>query len=719
MAVRSVPAAACVLYDSGAEGWPLEGGWDQYDIPALQLQIDHEDESAYGQPVKAWSYDASFRQAPYSPAGNYEPSIMVIKELNVVCPAPRPVLQDMPNPLSTSWNFFGGSWERVNTIRPPIKARLVQRSSSPNTVWRAESFGFLPKNPNLCFTIQRLDNHPAHDTSTYPGYVQIIISDQWALRFSESHTAGVWAKVAGSWQQQKHLAWTARGQELLIYFMVKRGAVVISVNEGQKWETFRGAVAIDVAQGILSVEGAGCQMAFGHHQLAGDNCWYETYDIPVLEEHFGTPTFTYAGFLGGGTSIIASELASTPGSFKYHVDLKVSHFFVANFQWDFYNFPEIYATQWSWPTILAAPIGSSVDLASIGVLEEIDVHESTENNQNGYGGLGPRQGHIKLMWDPVTAFTGSYGMRLVTISLGYMMSDGTFDLVSRCAMYVVEPSPESRSGEWDSHLEFEMTDVWVRATTTKVDEGWAPMDGLSCTQARNYILLKMGLPTSRGAWYSTGLVLPAGPVDRPRWWAKPGMSAAELFHAIDVYEGTETFTDSLGNFGSQPMQFVNGSLNYTFNGDPGAGFEDFRVKSLKYTASHRDSKTAVLVEGKDLRNQRFWATSIDYNLERVPATGGFIGHRRWERLENQPIVSLAQAVALANQRRSLLSEVPQVLEAVVPGLHTIYRDNRIAFNNCTAEGVDPTNRFRVEALDFKWRPIRRDCETVIRARRFI
>ena len=697
------PAAEVLLYDYGAEGYPIEAGFDLYDIPGRRLLVQQDGDSGYGKSKKSWSYEPSYRTVLGSP-GDKEPSIMVVPEINTIIPSPRFIEYDT---LTTAFNFFGGDWENIRTLRPPRAKRLIQRTARADTVWRSESQSFLPDDPLLTFTFQRLDQHHATDINSYPGYAQVVISDRWAFRFSESWTAGIWVKVGEEWLQARRNSISGRGQEVRVTMAVVRGCLCVNYG-GQKWEVLKGVDPVIIPDGQLVVEGAGAQVAFGLHQTVMDNCSFETFDLPILEEHFSTPLATVSGYEPLGTSFDIYDIASPPATFRYKVVLRPDPIPVAGFPFDFYRFPELYAVLWQWPTTLHVPVGSSVSLtAGPSALTEIDLTEQAEISQ--------RSGRLTVLWDPTTAFSGVYGERLVSIQLGYYYNDGTFVFQPRCLMYVKQPETQNREEDWDSEVSLDLADLYTRAVNTIVDEGWMPLDGLSCIEARNYILLKMGLPLSRGTWLNTGAFLPAGPPDNPKWWPKAGTKVDDLFKAIDLWENTETFVAADGQWASRVKFYVDTLTSFIYDGNPAD--KTLRIKDIRYPADHREVRTAVLVQSKDDRDGSFWATAINYNLERNPATDGFIGYRRWDRYDDQPVITLAQAILVANQRLAQIRDVPQRPELTVPGNHLIYRGTKIQVANVAQGGFTGFEEFRVEALSHKWRPTLSDTETEISSRR--
>lgn len=701
-AQRVRPAARATLYDQGSEGWALEPGFHFYDIPAHRLVLGDE---LFHRARKVWAYEPSYRADAF---GNYVPSIESIRDISVVCPRPRMVEQDTP---TGRYNFFGGSWANNTILEPPRTSRLVQYSSAKNTVYRAESTYFLPQNPNVAFTVQRLQAKYDNNNTSYPAKVEVTIADQWSIRFSNGDDAGIWRKVGGQWKQLKHVELAAKKEEYTVWFIVRRGAVCISFNNGKTWEVGVDTAPITVTSGQLVIEGVSCQISFGFHQLAFDTCYYDSYEVPVLETHLGTPQrdLTYT-LIPSGCTITCSFLSSSAGTVKYRLTLAPEDFIVANVDFNMYRVPEVYGVLIYWETIFHAPVGSSVDLVSLGVVDEIDVHEETDPTQ--------RSGRIKIMWDPSTAFTGTYGFRVVDIDLGWLMDDGSYVYEDTAGFYIIRPNPKADGDSHQADIEFELVDMYFRATTTKVDEGWKPLDGLTPAEARNYVLGKMGLPPSRGDWYVSGAPnLPNGLPDEPIWWPKPGQTAADIFEALDFFEWTETYVRDDLTWSSRPKRYTDNAVSFTFDGvgaDPTR-----RIEKINNFNEYRELKTAYIVSGKDERDGSFWATSINYNIERDPALTGFVGWRIWERQDNKKLLSVADALVAANKLRTLQQVVPELPEIQVPGEPTVKRGKRCKCTNVTMAGGANTNEYRIEEIEHQWRPSRTETKSNLKLRRVL
>ncbi|MFN3652602.1 MAG: hypothetical protein ACK47B_23745 [Armatimonadota bacterium] len=703
MSDRCLPAARVLLWPAGAEGYAIEDGFDLVDVPAKRLQVER-DAGGYGRAYKEWSYACSYREDPAHP-GDFEPALMVLPEISCVCPRPRTEEQDT---FLARWNTFGGAWEQWRPLEPPRKLRLCQTAVTADEVWRAEYSTPIPANPNLAFTIGRTQLPHDHDAETVPAYVEVILSDAWSLRFSDTRSAGIWTRASGRWEQVKHLSISAKGREVMVWVMIRRGAFCVSIDQGERWEVIRGETAISIPAGTLSVEGAACQMAFGLHQLTLDNSWYQTFPLPILEARMAAPEVDLSDvLLPDGTDVRIAEVPCPPATCAYRVYLSVSSSLdLLGHTW--YDAPEVYGTRISWPTTLRPGAGSPVDLATLGYVTAIDLNEDEEVSQ--------RHGEISLLWEPDEAFSGVYGWRLVEIELGYLLADGTFDLHDRAVMYVVQPEPGATE-DWDADVKLELVDLYQRAAEVTADEGWRALDGMSTYAARHYLLRRMGLPPSRGAFLANGRVLPAGPPEERRWRPSPGMSVAEIYAALDLIDETETFVDATGIWSQRAARYTDGFVSFNFDGqgaDP-----DLRIKSIRYRAEHRSQKTAVVCSGRDGRGGSFWATSFNYFLERLPGWPGFVGFRRWERLDNQPLVSLEQAVLIAAWRRSLLDDVPLHAELVVPGTPDLYRGQVLRCQHVEQAGLVGTEWLRAEALGHRWRPTKAETVTEIRARRVL
>lgn len=705
MANRVVPAAQCALFDPGAEGWAIENGYDLYDIPSERVS---RAESLFGQKLKEWEYDVSYR-ALDNDGAYYEPSITAMSEINAVVPRMRVVYQDTP---TSRYTFFGGVWENIAPLDPPRRDRLVQSSAAPNTVWRAQATWWTPEDPNLAFTVQRLAAQHTNDDSSYPAKVQIVIGD-WTIRFSSGDDAGIWRRIAGRWQQVIQLSLSGLDKEVDVWVTVRRGCVCFSFDRGKKWEVAHDTVPLTIPEGTLvSFEGVSCKASFGHHQLTADVCYYETFDLPVLEEHMGSPLRDLSQvLLPAGTDVTLTFLSAAPLSVRYRITLTPKSFAWSNVDFDLCRVPEVYGVMVYWPTILAGSTGSSVDINTLGVLQDIEIQEEVSLNY--------RTGSITLDRDPTVALTGDYGFRLLDIDLGWAMDDGTFDLVDRGLFYVILPEPSSE-GEWDARLQLQLIDTFYRATTTIVDEGWRPLDGMTALAARNYILLKMGLnPTARADWWDADIVLPDGLPDYPRWWPEPGMTAADLFAALDVFEDVETFVGADGTWTSLPTLYTSIDVDFALDGDPAAD-ATLRVKKASLRAEHQSVRTAIFLTGQDLRGGKVYATAINYDAERDPTVPGFVGWRIWERHENVQVVTLEDAMRVALQRLTLLSTTPYSLEATVEGDPRLFRTQRISVANATNIGVGVTNEFRVDGLTSRWVAGQSNrTEQTIRGRRIV
>ncbi len=700
MPTRTVPAADAILYDAGAEGYAIENGFDHYDIPSKQIEQDAV--TLFGQRLKPWAYQTSFRLND----GYWEPAVECFKEIDVIAPRMRMVQKDT---LLSRYNRFGGKFEEALPLEPPRFKRLHQVSVAKNTIVRAESVYFPPQNAPIAFTIQRLPSKHDNDETTYPAKVQVVICDTWAIRFSNGQDAGIYRYTAGQWRQEKHLDLSAKDREIVVWMVVRAGCVCFSFDQGRKWEIARDDAPLNVPTGQVVIESVSCSYAFGFHQLAADTCYYDTVEIPALENHIGTPYYDLSQtYQPASTAVSVSFLPSPPGTFKYRVTMKVNSFINVSLGWNFYVVPEVYGVLVGWNAVLAPPVGSSVNLVSVGVTTGIEISEERDITQ--------RTGTINLLWDSQTPFTGSYGWRLLDINLGWGLDNGTWDIQDRCLMYIIQPEPTANS-DFQTDIVFQLVDTYIRAVKTKVDEGWAPLDGLTCVQARNYVLLKCGLPPTRASWLNTGRSLPSGLPNKPKWWPKIGMTAAEVYEAIDIFEGTETFVAADGTWTSRPYRFTNASVDFTFDGD--ATDPTLRIEEFKNRSEHREVVTAIKVEGEDLRSAPFWMTYFDYNLERNTAYGGFVGFRIWDFIDNIKITSLADALLVLAQVRAAKQAIPILPEVRVPGRPDIYRGYRIKLNSSEMVGGIDANEYRVEALVHRWRPGKRNTKTEIKARKIV
>lgn len=700
MPERVVGAASIKLYDQGAEGYPIENGFDLYDIPAPKIWHETEYSSSNRKP---WLYDVS----SYTPFTGYrKPSVMALEELSVACPAPTMVQYDLE---TADFNFFGGEWEELAPLQPPRKTRVVQYSVEENVVVRAESLAILPANSNISFSIERLGSHVENDETNYPSKVQVVLGDKYQVRFSDGEDAGIWIKRAGLWVHEHPIGLTGKGDEIFVWVIVRRGVVLFSFDFGKEWQPVYGTDAdLTIPAGQIIAEGVSCQFSIGLQQLYFPTCWYDTYELPVLENHLGSPyvnlTQSYKPLL---TNISLAFLSSNPGTVRYRVTFDSYEKIVSNLPFNLYDVPELYATMIGWPTILFPAAGSYVDLTTLGVIKSIEISEDEEISQ--------RSGSLALDADSMASFSGNYGRRLIDVDLGYILDDGTNTLTNRCMMYALEVTPQANN-DFQSEIQFDLVDLYIRAHETKVDGGWKPLDGMSPSDARDYVLYKMGWPTSRRSWYSSSAAnLPNGLPDNPLWWPPEGITAADIFAALDLWEGTETFVANDGTLSTRLFHYYSGSTDFTFQG-LGVS-KDLRVIKASLRANHRDAKTAIIVASSDYRHGNVWATYIDYALERSPATSGFIGYRIWEKYDETGVATLAQAAYLLDMIRSTLVTIPYDLEEEVPGCPNIYRGNVIANSDTTMIGVSSLNQFRVAALSFNWGHSLGECRTTIRARR--
>lgn len=698
--VRATPAASCLLYTPGSEGYAIEQGFDIYDVPAHRLPRERD----YRSGLQAWSYTPSIRAVPGRP-GKWEPSVEAIPEIGVVCPRPRLVMAGV---ILSQFAFYGGSWETLARAHPPRVTQLIQYKTAADAVWRAETVANLVANPSIAFLIHRMESHHNHTETSLPSYAEIVVGGEWSIRFSASQTAGIWRYIDGQWRQVAPIRIDAR-EPTMVWFCVRRGAVCISLDQGESWNIVRGETAISVPAAKVVLEGVGGQVAFSAHQLAFDDCSYTTYPHPVMEEHMGPLHLELTAVSRPlGTSIRIVEVASPPASVAYRVEMTSAIEASGAFGFNNYKVPEVYATRCYYQTALQSVTPTSVDLASTGQLVGIELHEDADITN------GARSGSISIHVDAGDTFSGVYGFRMVGISFGHRMDDGTYQLTSRATMYMMHPEPTA-SDDWRAGATFDLADLWIRATSMIVDEGWRPLDGLTTSAARDYILRKMGLDTARRSWLATGVVLPAGPADDPRWWPEPGMTAADLFAALDVMENTETYVNANAIWTNRVARYTDAAVGWTYDGE--AVNPDVAVRGIRYRAEHRDVKTATLVHARDSRGGALWATSINYGLERAPATSGFVGWRRWNRLDGAAVTSLAQAMAIAGYQQALIDDVPLVAEFDTPADPGITRGSRIQIVNCEQVGITGTEHFRVEEITHRWTPVNTDTVQTIRARR--
>lgn len=702
MPERVVPAARATLYDPGAEGFAIDQGFFVFDRPAQRLQR-REDE--FGKSVKSWLYETSQRSA----GGGYSmPNVESFQEIVTVAPRGFIIFKDTP---TSNWTFFGGQFENKYVLSPDYSgartARLFQRSAAKNTVWRALSNFTVHENPNIAFSVARLQAKHDNDQFNYPAKVQVTICDTWAIRFSDGEDSGIWEKKGGVWYQVLQHGLGDKGKEYHVMFCVRNGCVCISFNGGQKWWIARDELPFEVGFGQIEWAGVSCQAIFGFHQLFFETCWYETFDLPTLEQHLGTPnrdlTYTIRPFQ---TNISLQFLPSAAGSIRYRVTMTPIARLVTGLAWSMYDVPEVQAIGVYWNPVLHAPVGGYVDLVSLGVVDQIDIHEEQEISQ--------RTGSINVMWSPVTAFVGNYGYRMIDIDLGYLYDDDSFIYVDRAVMYIAEPSVEADEN-FSPDITLGLVDMWVRAETTTVDEGWMPLDGFSTIDARNYILAKMGLPPWRAAWLATGAVLPSGMPIKPRWWPKPGMKASELFEALDFFENTETFVGPSGVWTNRVARYVDVAVSYIWDG---LGADPTRnIRRINFRARHEKVRTAVIVTDEDDRGGSFWATSINYNLERVPGWPGFVGWRIWDRKDNLGLVTLEEAMMVANYIRNNQDDVPYLPEVTVPMEPTMFRGSRVRIINSEMVGSNNLAHFCVDAIEITVRPTKHETAMTFIGRR--
>lgn len=682
----------------------MEQGYSICDLPARRLA---HLEDPNGSALERWLYAASTRVV----AGSYEePELMAFGELNAVRPRPRTVQQDT---RLSHFTTAGGEWEEYRVLEPTSGGRvyrLNQTKSEADSTWTATHVGTLPADPNFCFTLERTESPHDHDEAGFPSHVSVTFGNGlWLIRFSSEQDAGIWRYLGGLWQQVRQVSVDATGRPVIGWVCVVRGALCVSFDSGQRWEIIRDKTAITLAAGPLVFSGVASPASIGVHQLAFDIAHYTTYNIPIYEVHMAAPSATFTGLRPTGTRWTWQEIFSPLATHKHQVGLHPSTFLPAGFTFEFYRVPELYRVLVSWPTILASPIGSTVDLTQYGVTEIDLVEPHAEAGQ-----LGPRSGRLSVFWPPTSSFSGAYGYRLLSLALGYYMDDGTWALTARAVLYVIQPEPSARP--WESEVDLELIDLWWRAEQTEVDEGWAPMDGFTCLAARNAILLKMGLPPSRGAWINTGRVLPAGPIDAPLWQPGPGMTAAQLFRALDVFEDVETFTDPAGNWTTRVARYTDAGVSFDWDGDPAD--PTLAILGMQNRMEHREVKTAHLAQGVDARGGPFFAYLYNLNLERNPASPGFIGFR----IRNDcgiKVSTLAEAMLVVTQQAALNQAAPIIPEVEVPGAPTLFRGARVRLLNAEHAGVFDTNHFRVEGLQHSWRPEKSRTTTGQRLRRIV
>lgn len=696
---RANPAAQVLLWDAGAEGYLIEQAWDWYDVPSISVPPSG---GAGGRSSAEWAYAVSFRTTV---EGSVEPSIEAIRELAVVAPRTRIVEQDTD---VADWTTYGGEWETWEPLEPPRKSRMVQYATEPDSEWRAVSTLIAPENPNLCVSLAGTHAPPEHDEETFPTYVQIVIGDEWAIRWSQDRTSGVWRRIAGQWRQIQRRSLRLHRDEQIVRFSVRRGAVVIVPDDGDTEWIIRDATAITVPAAQIQIEGVAVSIMAGLHQVTAEECWYETYDVPLLEPHWMAPLIDITASLRpDDTTIIMTQRPSAPAAARFRVTMTPKSFTVANCDWQWVRVPELYATLATWPAVYSPPIGNAVDLVTLGIVDQIDVGLEED--------ISRRTGALRMLWDTGDEFTGSYGYRVLTVRLGYMDETGDFDLSTCATLYVAEPSADAEP--WSVDLSWQLMDMWHRAESTIVDEGWRPLDGMTTVQARNYILNRMGLPTLRGAWLATGRTLAAGPYEDRRWQPQPGSTAAALFGAIDVVDNTETYVTTGGVWSNRVARYTDSLVTLQLDAAPSD--VTVAVGSLRNLADHRDVRTGQIVRGTDARGGAVWATSIDYALERSPATTGFVGWRRWERTDGVAVTTLAEAVYIAAWKRSLRRQTPQFVEVEIPGDDTVYRGMRAQILNAESPGVTSSMRYRLAAADHQWRPAKKGTRSRLRLERIV
>lgn len=704
MTTRVVPAASVKIYDPGAETWCLDNGFDCYDLPAKQFAGDRD---PTGQSLKEWSYAVSYRTLF---GIKDEPAVVAIPEIGLVTPAPRTVFRDID---LSHWNLsVNGLWEARLTYDPDPDAngerhlRMVQDLLTPDDITRAESLFSLPTNPNLAMTVQRLEPSHAQTNANGESGIDIVLSDAYLIHFGESASAGLWWKRGGRWQQAHKLSLPAK-EETRVWVMVRRGCVGFSFDAGEKWSWIRDAVPLSIPAGGVVVEATGCMFNFGFHELAADKCQFDSYELALLEDHLGTPILDLSQSLRPtGTQILCSLLSSSPATLKYRCLMVPKSFPVVGLAFDLWRFPEVYGLRFVWPVLLTGPTSATfteLTTAEPGDLK-IEVSEDADLTQ--------RTGSITYYHDPRTTFSGQFGYLLTAIQLGYLMSDGAFSLFPRCLMYLLVPEPSGKS--WEGEVRFSLADLWHRAQSTLVDESWGPLDGFSCLAARNYILLKMGLNwATRADWLNTGAVLSSGLPDRARWQPQVGQTAADLIKALDVWENTESFVAADGTWTSRPARFVDGFTSYVFSGDPAtdAADPDFRLLDAKNRQDNEQRKTATFVQGTDLQGGHPRVFLADYNLERNPAAAGFVGWRKEQRFDSEPLVTLLQCLVIAAQRQARQAANPQLPELTVPGCPNLYRGMRIQVTHAEYLGMSSSSTYRVERPSFTWAPGKRSETT--------
>lgn len=701
MPSREKPRIKAHLYDPGIEGIMVSPQYDHWDVPARSINTEA---LAFGQTLAPTEYVTSTRTTfpGYQISG-----IEVIRDLN--CVVPRGYIVEYDTPKS-QYNLFGGAWEDIKTLAAPRKSRLTQRSAAKNNVWRAESKYSIIQNAELAFTVERLKNRHDNNSTDYPSKVQVVISGKWTIRFSSGEDAGIYRYKAGAWVFEKSLDIKDTNKEYRFRVAVRRGCVCFTFDDGENWLVYRDATPLTIPSGQIVFEGVSCQASFGFHQVWGENVWYEINEFPLLENLFGYPVYDYTyTLIPSGTNVLVTPVSSPIATHKYRVALDVGSTFVANLSFNMFRFPEVYGILTSWSVVLSEILGLSyVDLSSIKPLVSFDLTEEED--------ISRRTGSIVVDHSYLDAITGAYGYRILKIALEYDLDDGSVESVQTCWMYIIQPEPSARI-DLESPLAFKMTDIYLRAQKTTVDEGWRPLDGMTCVAARNYCLVKMGLPISRGTWYNSGLSLPNGLPDKELWKPSIGTSVDQVFSAIDAFEGTETFTDPNGQFTSRIARYTDASVSYTF--DTEGATPKYRIKEIRNRAEHEEVKTAVIVKGRDLSGSDLWATSINYAIERNQNTTGFVGFRIWDRVDNANVINLTQALAIATYRRALQQNAPQIPEITVPGLPGIFRGMRCKIINAEMAGGGDSQEFRVEGINHKWEPTLAATVSNLRVRRIV
>lgn len=575
-------------------------------------------------------------------------------EIGLVC---RPSLTYQDTRL-TEFATSGGTWDESRPgWGPGRKYRLRQVDTTANLAWAAQSYYWLPAQPELAFTVQTLATPPDHDSVTYPPYVRIEFGGRpavWGLEWSGIYGGRLVRRVGGLWTPQRDLPALepdAATGEALVLLRCLRGRIGVSTNRGRNYSWWGDDESpLAVAAGPVLFRGIGQAAAFGVQQLVMATGVWTSAPRPTFTTAFSSsPTLTARGSALLGTSLTLAD-ASVPanGIAQYTATLTPTTITGTGMTWAMHRSPELYAVTFRYG-VSRSIVGNwgFYETPWDGAVYSLDIEKPLE--------LDGATGTLSVRLDPDTPFQWDSGRwPAIQVRAGWVTDTGSESWTTVFTGYA-ERIPVRSDLHRDVRLELRLHNRSIRFREAKYSElDRFPYGGFTVNQALDLILDSEGLQVTDRVWHPIGdyVTLPSGSPENPGFWPAADDTKWQWMLEIAAAAGLDIGVTDAGIFVTLPPLYVEPWVSAVWEATPASDL-GAAVLSIENSLDSLQSATCVLEYGVDQAGNRIMAFAVDLAAEMIPASSRFSPWRRTEQRTAQGTVSLGVLLARA-QRQALI-----------------------------------------------------------------